>query len=302
MGSAILQAVQLLSENLEMDVGVRLVEDPDDPTPDFLFEVEALDQPGDLCDAPIDTDGDSQNLPDTHQNCGPGATPQFSVTFTNRPAPNNVPLNTGDPNGGYQMRLELIGDGQYVVDSIPVYIIPEDVVPDGGMEVFDAEGVYTQSFSATGCQGTELPDWDVLSWNATMPEGTSLRWEACLESTAELLAQCTDEDYVLIANVAGGGTCGASSDCTRGFCQAGKCQIVTGPACSDASECGNGGTCVEGACDWASLPVDTAPALANGLYSRIHMSLRVVMGASEGGTAAPTLHDWQIEYLCGSSI
>ncbi|HEX5656722.1 MAG TPA: hypothetical protein VFX59_05975, partial [Polyangiales bacterium] len=131
LGLAVLNAVLLLANQLSMDVGVVLKEEPDNPTPDFGFVVTAVDRLGDGCGAPVDRDGNG--IPDTHTNCLPGAAPQFSVAFTNRAAPNSVPLNLADANGGYNMKLQLIGNNTYVVDTIPVYLIPSAVTGSPGV-------------------------------------------------------------------------------------------------------------------------------------------------------------------------
>lgn len=297
MGSAIIEAVQLLSQNLEMDVGVRLVEAPDDPSPDFLFTVEAVDQVGDLCDAPIDTDNDALNLPDTHTNCGPGATPQFLVTFVNRELPNNVPINPDDPNGGYNMRLELIGDGQYVVDAIPVYIIPADVVPEEDAPVYEDSAQYWQDVASTGCTGNEIADWQSLYWSATIPTGTTLVWEACLTETQAELDSCSDSDYNTIATVTAGAVCTTDDECTNGFCQGNRCQHPVGPACMMDLDCGEGGTCAGGNCTWNENPIDPGPALV-GLNGRSNIRMRVTMYANATNSAGPTIYDWRLDYTC----
>lgn len=205
MGAAVIDAVNLLAGNLAMDVGVVLNPQPDRPMPAFGFQVEAVDSAGDLCDPPIDTDADMQHLPDTHVNCRPGAAPRFRVRFTNPEAPNHVRPNPTDLRGGYAMKLDLIGDGTYVVDQIPVYILPEDVVPNPPRTSYVSSATYEQILGAPACSdGNDSPIWSALHWSATMPSGTRLRWEACTADSEQAAEQCMPR---LLAEVRAGAEC-----------------------------------------------------------------------------------------------
>jgi len=300
MGSAIIDAVSLLSGNLEMDVGVILNESPDNPTPNFQFTVEAIDVAGDGCDAPIDTDGDAANLPDTHTNCRPGATPRFKVSFTNPAPPNSVPPNLTDPNGGYNMKLQLIGDGTYVVDEIPVYIIPEDVIPDPPTTVYADKGTYEQVVDATGCLGTERPLWRDLSWNATLPSGTKVVWKLCGGSTDAEVAACTP---VELATVQSGNACTTQAECGNGYCDAsGVCHYVSGATCTTDDDCGAYGTCTAGpsgnVCVWKQQPIDVNAVAANGMQGMSKMKVSVELWSNANHSQAPTVHDWRLNYTC----
>jgi hypothetical protein len=296
MGAAVIDAVSLLSGNLSMDVGVILKEEPDNPTPNFLFKVEAIDRPGDSCDPPIDTDGDAEGLPDTHINCRPGATPRYKVTLENRAPPFNVPTNPSDPNGGWNMKLQLIGDGTYIVDQIPVYIIPEDVVPDPPTEIFETSGTYEQDINALGCVGNEAPTWKSLQWNATLPGGTKLNWQLCGADTVAELETCTFQSAALVQP---GGACVIPEDCPNGYCDdSGVCHYAQGPACNQDADCGVDGACVSGACFWTDSVIDLKPALARGLQGRKLMRVRVVLSSNANRSRAPTIHDWRLNYYC----
>lgn len=299
LGTGIVDALNLLTGNLAMDVSVQLVEEPDNPSPSFLFHVEAIDQPGDSCDSPVDSDNDPQGIPDKHIACRPGAAPRFRVTFENPPEPNNVPLNPDDPNGGYHMRLELIGDGQYVVDQIPVYIIPADVVPPPIQTTYSESGTYTQDIQA-GCDGTSAPVWRSLHWNATVPTDTKVDWQICTADSLEELELCPLRSAGILTS---GASCTLSAECENGYCDAsGVCHTVTGPSCASSVDCGTGGSCVNGACMWSQNPIDLKPALVGGMQGKKIARVRAVLHSDATRQQAPTVHDWRIDYFCTPQI
>jgi hypothetical protein len=295
MGSAVIDAVNLLAGNLSMDVGVVLREAPDVPSPRFLLQVEAVDTAGDLCDPPVDRDGDAAHVPDTHLNCRPGAAPQFRVAFTNPAAPHNVPLNPNDPRGGYNMRLELIGDDTYVVDRIPVYLIPEDVIADPATPRYASTASYVQDLEAVACTGNEAPNWSTLSFRADVPGLTGLRWELCGADSEARLDRCT---YVLAAETQTGGACATDSDCALGRCTDGRCRHWRGPTCSRDQDCGGAGQCEESVCVWNDAPMAVGAALRPGYQGRKYMRVRATLLADEDRRNAPTLYDWSLDYVC----
>jgi hypothetical protein len=87
--------------------------------------------------------------------CTPGATPKFLVQFTNPAEPNSVDPNPNDPNGGYHFELQIIGNNTYLLDKVPVYIIPTDGVepsvdpPPAG--AYQTSGTYEQEVFGAGC-------------------------------------------------------------------------------------------------------------------------------------------------------
>src|SRR5262249_37865227 len=147
----------------------------------------------------------------TFQRCAPGAVPRFQITFENPLPPNSVPLNPSDPKGGYNFRAELISDGQFIVDKVPIYIIPMNVQTMGPpAPTYASSGKYWQDTGASGCTGTQQPDWHDLSWNASVYPNTSVTFSACAAQTKEALATCTTHE---IASVIGAGTCNTTADC-----------------------------------------------------------------------------------------
>lgn len=308
MGFAVVDAINRLAKNLSMDVSVRFVPSPDMPTPpqQFIFQARAIDRsPGDLCLGVADADGDG--VPDTHLGCRPGADPRFEVTFTN-PAVTS-PLSESHhvlPNGtkgGYDMRLELIGDGQYVVDTIPVYIIPQDVVMDPPTYLYDPSGTYTQDIKASGCIGTERPDWRSLQWQADIPAGTTVDFRMCVgDSVTELDACAAANSWTSLAHVYSGAACVSDSDCTNGYCSAaGLCEYAERPGCSADDECGTGGACVSGSCVWSQNPIDLKPALIAGYNGHQMARLQVELTADATRTSAPSLANMNLNYVCAPS-
>jgi hypothetical protein len=106
---------------------------------------------------------DTSSLPrNTINDCRPGATPRFAVSFTNPVDPNHVRPNPNDPNGGYHFKLQIVGDHQYLLDEVPVYIIPtEHDYPDppqdpGSPGTFQQSGTYEQEVFGAGCNYYQL--------------------------------------------------------------------------------------------------------------------------------------------------
>jgi hypothetical protein len=306
MGYAVVRAVNELAQNIAMDVSVRFVPQPDRPTPPsvFKFQSRAVNTPGDLCSGPVDTDGDG--VLDTHLKCSPGAVPRFEVTFTNPPVTSpastsqNVKRNPADPNGGYNMRLELIGDGKYIVDRIPVYIIPEDVIPNPAPILYQPTGTYYQDITAKGCVATERPDWQSLFWNAELPAGTSVEFRVCGgESVADLDKCAMENRWRRAAAIAPGNPCQDSYECPNGFCAlSGFCEYPEGESCQDDAECGVNGACVANTCIWTASPIDLNPAVMDGFNNLSRMRVQVRLNANGARTAAPVLSDFRLNYVC----
>ncbi len=295
MGSAIIDAVNLLAGNLAMDVSVVLAESPDKPVPSFGFKVQAIDVPGDSCDPPVDSDNDPEKLPDTHKKCKPGATPRFSVTFENR-ASHPVPLNPNDPKGGWNMKLQLIGDKTYNVSEIPVYIIPERLTANPQEPLFAESGSYEERITAKGCHANEVPVWRTIAWNGKLPAGTRVDWQICTGNTEKELDDCTLETA---AEVRPGMNCSGQSECSDGYCDAsGKCHFPTGPACVESLDCGRNGVCSNGKCAWTVGPSIDLKPLAVALQGRPKARIRMMLYANPERTQAPTIRNWSLDYVC----
>lgn len=290
--TAILGAVKQLASYLEMDIGVRLVFEPD-ANPGFGVSVEAVDAPADGCTGVVGVE---------HQNCVPGATPTFHLRFTN-PFNAPIPLNPNDPKGGYLFRADLIADGKYFVDAVSIYIVPRDVngsVP-GSEPLIVASGTYRQDVKfPLGCLSGELPEWRDLSWTANLPNGTAIDFSICTADTAALLDTCNP---TLVARIVGSGSCTVGANCTSGFCaQNGVCQTITSGSCTQSSECHYGSTCANGTCVYAVQPVSVAQPLGPAAGTKPFLRMTIGLAANVAANDAPVLYDWALTYHCRSAL
>ena len=290
LSSNVVEGITSLSNYLEMDVQVVIDFDPD-ANPGFNVSLEAVDEPGDGCN------GLANGL--EHLNCIPGATPKFLISFEN-PLDAPVPLNPTDPLGGYNFKALLIGDGHFLVDQVPIYIIPEDVDPSNNPPsppLYDS-GEYWQDTSSPGCVDNQRPDWRDLSWNAEVPSNTTITFSACAAETAELLDMCTPSP---IAAVTGVGTCTSDSDCSVGYCDiaVGACQVATGSACTSDAQCPSNASCIADLCTFNSQPVYIGSSLGiENFQPFIRMSIG--LSVTEPFPAPPVLHGWEMTYLCST--
>lgn len=301
MGNAIVNAIGRLSNNLSMNVSVRHVPLPDSPSKPFTFAVRAISTGGNSCSGTSDSDGDG--VQDTHLGCRPGAAPRFQVTFGNPASPNNVPPNPAPgSNGGYNMKIELVADNQYVIDSIPVFIIPEDVIPDPPTYQYGQTGWYTQDI-VSSCAGTDRPNWQSLSWNATIPSGTSIVWKGCLgDTTADLDSCAAGNRWRNLATVTSGSSCQSSSSCTNGYCSVDTCHYpVADSSCGTDADCGTGGVCSANVCRFTENPISLLSQLS-GLNGLTRIRLRAELNANPGRTSAPTLQSFKTMFLCSPGV
>jgi hypothetical protein len=287
LSKTVVTGIGQLADYLEMNVSVRVVFDPD-PNPGFTLTVRAVDAPGDGCSGLIGLE---------HQRCVPGATPRFELAFDN-PKASPVPNNPKDPNGGYNFRAELIGDSQFIVDRVPIYIIPHDVSPPPPTPVFVPSGNYWQDVSATNCTGTQRPDWHDLAWNADIPEGTSIAFAVCAAEDKAQLGKCTP---ATVCTVTGGRSCSKDADCPDGYCSAKyACQYVTGPRCNEDKDCTRGSTCKAGVCKFGGQPVYIGDVLKNTNYTS-NLRMQVGLTANTSANTAPIVYDWSVNYFCNSA-
>ena len=157
IGSGLALAIRDLAQYLAMDITLSVVDNPG-----FTIEIQKCTNAADATQAAVCKSysqgcTDSSTSPkNTIAACQPGATPKFFVQFTNPLDPNAVPPNPNDPNGGYHFKLQIVGNKQYVLDEIPVYIIPTDEMgppppSPGGAGTYTASGSYEQEVFGAGC-------------------------------------------------------------------------------------------------------------------------------------------------------
>jgi len=331
MGFAIVDAVAKFTDAVQMDIAVRLSLSPDDPgavspfNRRFKFVARAVPAPSGTsngCGAPIDTTTPADGILDTHTACGPGATPRFEIQLTNPAVPNNVPLNPADSPpvkpmgpGGYLMTLQLIGKDRLVanavpqiVDEVPVYVIPTAVFPDPDI-MYQSSGTYTQTVSANGCAGREVPTWKAIRYQDDLPVGTALEWRVCAGDDDAELATCEAggiSRFVTAARVtstSGVCTVGDPNACPNGFCNAGRCEFPVGPSCVTDGECGYKGTCnASSQCVWTADPwtegISLQPAIAQGFAGKKLMRVQAKLESNAARSAAPTLNKFTLDYDC----
>ncbi len=293
LSNAVVGAVGELAKYLEMNVSVRVLFDPD-PNPGFVVNVTAVDQAGDGCQGVVGI---------THQKCAPGATPRFRITFENPDAPSSVPLNPNDPKGGYNFRAELIGDNQFIVDKVPIYIIPEAPAmgPPPPTQYY-SQGTYWQDSGSPGCTGNQAPDWRDLSWNADVYGNTTVTFSACTAQTQADLDTCTPHE---IATVTGSGTCTTTADCPQGYCDTALsvCQIATAGGCTDNSQCAANASCdmATQRCVFSSQPVYIGGVLGAGNFQSF-IRMQIDLTGTPPFTAPPVVHSWDMTYLCNQVL
>jgi len=288
LSTNLISGISQLAHYLEMDVSVRVVFDPD-PNPGFGLELVAVDAAGDGCSGLVGT---------THKGCAPGASPRFDLRFTN-PNP-GVPPNPATSNGGYNFRAELIGDDQFIVDQVPIYIVPENVTaPPAPVPQVAASGSYWQTLTAGSCTGTLRPDWRDLSWSANVPDGTKISFGLCASDNAADLATCTP---TALCTITGGKACTSDSQCTNGFCSTEKnCQTVTAGSCTLDTDCATGASCRGGKCTYFSQPVYVGGVLGTANYTS-NLRMQIDLTANTTANTAPTVRDWSLSYLCNSAL
>jgi len=296
LSKTVVEGIASLSEYLEMNVEVQIVFEWDEnpaATP-FLVSVVAIPDPSDDCVGVIGN---------VFQSCKPGASPRFQVLFTN-PLDNPVLLNPSDPLGGYNFKAQLIGNGQFLIDEVPIYIIPEDVIDDDPDVPVYEEGQYWQDMQAAGCDpgDNERPDWDAMTWTGVVPEDANITFKACGGDTPEDLDTCT---AYTIAQIDGRGACADDSDCPLGYCDTGIniCQIATANACTDDTDCASNATCAGSVCAFNSQPVSVGKALEgpSGMAQdnlKPYLRIYVEMSVDDPYDPPPVLYEWSLTYLC----
>ena len=155
IGSGLAMAVRDLANYLAMDISLSVVDNPG-----FTINIQKCTDPAktsqSMCRSFSQNCNDTSEVPrNTITQCTPGATPKFFVSFTNPLDPNAVPPNPKDPNGGYHFKLQIVGNQKFLLDEVPVYIIPtgDTMMPpvDSGAGTYMMSGTYEQQVFGAGC-------------------------------------------------------------------------------------------------------------------------------------------------------
>jgi len=114
--------------------------------------------------------------------CLPGTSVDFRVSFQN-----SIVMPTAVPQV-FDFFIEVIGDGTYVLERVPVRIVVPPSVP-----LYPPSGTYFRDYDSTlYCASNERPDWGDLSWQlVSLPAGTSVRWELRASDTLAGVATAT---------------------------------------------------------------------------------------------------------------
>lgn len=162
MSRAVVRAVSDLAQGSRMNITLRINDNPGTPSVDERLFVESI-----LAIPTAETNVRCiQPQPgDWFNGCLPGTNTTFSVGFAN-----NIVAPTGAPQV-FDFTIDTLGDGTFVLNTVEVRI----VVP-AAVGALQPSGSYWRDYSGS-CVGTERPRWGEMSWTATFPAGTSIRWE-----------------------------------------------------------------------------------------------------------------------------
>ena len=276
-GSGLITGIAEIADYLSLDVSLVAVDGPDPGASRFRIGIAPVNSPscvhphplvdtvtGACTPRPNDPRGYNCN---TQYSCAPGSAPKFTVTFTN-PSDAPVPPNPNDAYGGYHFKMQIYGNKKYLLEEVPVYIIPTSRMmmgpPTGGSGKFQSTGTYSQDVDAASCPKlstgsvvtNDLPTWSDLFFNADVPEGSSIDFELCTADTTAGLTSCRWSDGTSGTRkkitVRSKGSCTDNTQCRNvagygsGFCSAGTCQFIQTPkiaydvACTTDAACPNG--------------------------------------------------------------
>jgi hypothetical protein len=200
------------------------------------------------------------------------------------------------------MWMRVLGDQRVLLDRVRVYAVPTLVFTPMVTAEYHPSGAYEQEVRANACAANEVPVWGALSWNASLPEGTSMRFEACASETQDELAAC--ELTEVFRQIPGATGCTPGSACGEaGYCDAtGTCVQIEGASCTQNEDCGAFGICAGAAgdqhCGNTRATMDTYPLARTALQGRRFMRVSVRLNSSPDSAQAPTLLQWSINYHC----
>ena len=182
LSEAVVQAISELAGSTVMDVSLRAV---DNPATSGINEGDFVDSVNALPTAAASARCDA-TLPTYFRRCMPDTEVAFGVTF------HNVHVVPTAEDQLFTFNLEVVGDGTFVLQTIPVTIL----VPGTGSS-FALEGRYSHDYDVSAeCGGsgdsTHFPVFTETSWNVDLSEaGTETRFELRLASSAAGLDSAT---------------------------------------------------------------------------------------------------------------
>ncbi|MGE0790742.1 MAG: hypothetical protein AB7S26_34025 [Sandaracinaceae bacterium] len=185
LDTSIVNAVLDLANYNRIDISARATDDASTPAVDernFVTGITANSWGAGSC-----TGISGGN---TFIQCLPGTDVNFTITFENTFV---MPTMTTQV---FDFFIEVVGDGAFVIDRIPVRIIVPALVP-----VYPPSGSYFQNYDSTlYCAGNERPDWGDLTYTfASLPAGTSAEFEIRASDMLSTLASATP----VVVNVGG---------------------------------------------------------------------------------------------------
>ncbi len=175
LSDAVVDAVVDLANYSRMDVSARAVDNTATAIDErgFVEAIAAVSFPTGRCT------GISGS---TFLQCLPGTMVDFRVSFRNDfVMPTTVPQV-------FDFWIEVVGDGTYVLDTIPVRIVVPPEVP-----TYPPSGSYWRDYdSTTRCEiPPQRPDWGELSWTASTPPDSRIRFEFRTSDTLAGLPSAT---------------------------------------------------------------------------------------------------------------
>ncbi len=179
--------------------------------------------------------------------------------------------------------------------------LPEHCVeppPPPEETLYALSGTYSQLVSFNECVLNERPDWNEFTFDAHIPEGTSIRISACTLSS--LQESCEPE---LLGTIVSNGSCAEDADCESGSCAADNtCQLITGAACVNDDDCPDAASCSNGSCIYPDQPMDTAGSLSPGQNLLPYVYVEITLFADATASETPVLYEWVLTYRCSSMV
>jgi hypothetical protein len=198
-----------------------------------------------------------------------------------------------------------------------------DCQPGSCLDKLDNERDGKADIDDADCSNTQQQEWTDLFYNADIPPGTSISFDACTALDPSGLENCSYSHIATASSLLK--SCTKNADCAGidagsgpedGFCGAtGQCQKLDprklGAMCVNDSECPNGsmnGKLIASRCDaglkrcvYTTQPAALGSALAIGELALPYLQLKITLNADSSHGGTPTLYDWSAQYVCRDS-